>query len=324
MVIVALFVLDRALTYLGFTYLNMFWHALFDYTAMIWWALLLGFVLGGVIDYLIPREYISKFLSKNEKRTIGWSVLLGFLMTACSHGILAIGMELHRKGASVPAVVSFLMASPWANLPVTILLFSFFGLNAFLIIASAIIVAIITGFVYQMLDRAGWIERSKHTAHVSDDFSVRDDMRKRWAEYRKHPENARIVRGVMEGSWSLTKMVLWWIIVGIMLASLANAFISPEIFRVYMGPTLIGLFITLIAATIIEVCSEGSAPLSFEIYRQTGALGNSFSFLMAGVATDYTEIGLIASNIGKRAALMLPVVTVPQILILGYLFNIFL
>ena len=54
------------------------------------------------------------------------------------------------------------------------------------------------------------------------------------------------------------------------------------------------------------------------------AFGNSFTFLMAGVATDYTEIGLIWTNIGKKAALWLPIITVPQILILGYLFNTFL
>jgi len=45
---------------------------------------------------------------------------------------------------------------------------------------------------------------------------------------------------------------------------------------------------------------------------------------MAGVATDYTEIGLIWSNIGKKAALWLPVITIPQIIILGYLFNLLL
>lgn len=43
---------------------------------------------------------------------------------------------------------------------------------------------------------------------------------------------------------------------------------------------------------------------------------------MAGVATDYTEIGLIWQNIGKKAALWLPVITVPQVLLLGYLFNV--
>ena len=55
-----------------------------------------------------------------------------------------------------------------------------------------------------------------------------------------------------------------------------------------------------------------------------GVLGYPFVFLMAVVATDYTEIGLIWSNIGKKTAIWLPIVAVPLILITGYLFNILL
>ncbi len=320
----ALFFLNPVLMCYGMTFLNDFWLAFFEYMHMIWWAVILGFLIGGVIDHMVPNEYISKFLSKREKRAIGWSVLLGFLMSACSHGILAISIELYRKGASVPAVIAFLLASPWANLPITILLFSFFGFNALFLIISAVGIAIITGLIYQGLDRMGWIERSKHSVHVSDDFSVRKDIIRRCKDFRNNPEIGSVLHGVASGSWALTKMVLWWLLLGMVLASFARALISPDIFAAYMGPTLIGLFVTLIVATVIEVCSEGSSPISFEIYRQTGALGNSFTFLMAGVATDYTEIGLIGSNIGKRSALWLPIITVPQILVLGYLFNLFL
>lgn len=92
----------------------------------------------------------------------------------------------------------------------------------------------------------------------------------------------------------------------------------------FFGANLLGLVVTLVFATVIEVCSEGSAPMAFEIFRQTGALGNSFVFLMAGVATDYTEIGLLWSNVGKKTAIWLPIVTVPQVLILGYIANAFL
>jgi len=108
------------------------------------------------------------------------------------------------------------------------------------------------------------------------------------------------------------------------LASLAGAYIPEMFFMKYMGATLLGMVVVLVIATIIEVCSEGSAPMAFEIFKQTGAFGNSFIFLMAGVATDYTEIGLIWSNIGKKAAIWLPIITVPQILVLGYVFNLLL
>ncbi len=303
---------------------NPFFYAVADYFLLIWWAILIGFLTGGLIDYYVPRSYISKYLSQHKKRTIFYSVFLGFFASACSHGILALAMELYKKGASTPSVIAFLLASPWANLPITILLLGFFGPTAFLFIISAIIIAVITGFVYQFLDRKCWIECMARGAEIPD-ISVREDVKKRFRGYEFTGTNLKKdFVGVMKGSWSLTKMVLWWLLIGIMAAGVARAFIPHDWFLLYAGPTLTGMLVVLIFATIIEVCSEGSSPLAFEIYRQTGSFGNPFVFLMAGVSTDYTEIGLISSNIGKRAAIWLPIITVPQILFLGYLFNIFL
>ena len=79
--------------------------------------------------------------------------------------------------------------------------------------------------------------------------------------------------------------------------------------------------LTVLFATVIEVCSEGTSPIAFEIFNKTAALGNPFIFLMAGVATDYTEIGLLWTNIGRRTAIWLPIVTVPQILVFAALLN---
>ena len=121
-----------------------FFNAFKDYLLLIWWAILIGFLIGGIIDYFIPRTYIEKYLSRHQKRTIAYSILFGFLMSACSHGILAIAIELYKKGASTSSVVAFLLASPWANLPITFLLFGFFGVKAGLIVISAIIIAFIT------------------------------------------------------------------------------------------------------------------------------------------------------------------------------------
>ena len=89
----------------------------------------------------------------------------------------------------------------------------------------------------------------------------------------------------------------------------------------FLGPDFLGMLATLAFATVLEVCSEGTSPIAFELYRNLGVLGNPFIFLMAGVATDYTEIGLLWTNIGRRTAIWLPIVSVPQIMILGYLLN---
>jgi len=307
--------------YLGITILHNLLISFYECIGLIWLPILVGFLLGGIIDYFIPREYIIKYLAQHRKRTILNAVGLGFLMSACSHGILAISVEIYKKGASTPAVIAFLLASPWANLPITILLFGLFGVKALLFVSFAIIIALITGFIYQLLDKRGLIECS--TNKLDKEFSILEDIKKRFKNYKFNLQNLKKdFIGVLKGSWELTKMVLWWILIGTFLASVARTYVPPHFFMNFLGATLLGLIITLILATILEICSEGTAPLAFEIYRQTKAFGNSFVFLMAGVATDYTEIGLIWSNIGKRVALWLPIITVPQILILGYLFNI--
>ena len=308
-----------------------FFNAFIEYIKLIWWAILLGFFIGGIIDYFIPNEYIEKYLSRHRKRTILYSIVFGFLMSACSHGILAIAIELYKKGANTASVVAFLLASPWANLPITILLFGFFGIKALYIIISAIIIATTTGLIFQVLERKGLVE-CRHCERGEDkavltEFSIRKDIKKRWGHFEFTSKNIKqAFKGTMKGSWSLTNMIMWWLIVGMLMAAVVRAYIPHSYFEQYMGPTILGLLITLFFATIIEVCSEGSSPLAFEIYDKSvkagaPAFGNSFTFLMVGVATDYTEIGLIWHNIGKRAALWIPIITVPQILILGFIFN---
>jgi len=297
---------------------------LLGYLKTILWAMLLGLIFGGVIEHFIPREYISQILGKPHRRTIAYSVFLGFLMSVCSHGILALSIELHRKGASTPAVVAFLLSSPWANLPFTLLFISFFGMiKALYIIVVAIIIALITGFIYQILESRNLIEKNQNTVVVEKDFSLINDLRTRFGQYGFSLQQIQNdVRGIWQGTLTLADMVLWWTLIGVGLASLAGAYVPQHIFQQYMGPTVVGMLVTLGVATILEVCSEAMSPMAFEIYRQTGALGNSFVFLMAGVVTDYTEIGLLWHNVGRKVAVWLPVVAVPQVILFGILANI--
>lgn len=305
-------------------FLAPFRNSLFMYAKKIWWAVALGLFMGGLIDNYVPREHISYLLAGKSKRTIFYSVILGFLMSTCSHGILALSIQLHKKGASNPAVVSFLLASPWANMTITIMLIGFFGLKALFIILSAILVAVITGLIYQVLEDKGLIEKNNNAAATEKDFSIIKDIKMRFKAYKFSSETfKKDLKGIYNGIISLGGMVLWWILIGIGIASLAGAYIPAHVFHKYMGPSVFGLLVTLALATVIEVCSEGSAPMAFEIFRRTGAFGNCFVFLMAGVITDYTEIGLLWHNVGRKVAIWLPVITVPQVVILGILGNIF-
>jgi hypothetical protein len=308
-VIFLFFLIHLFLTFLGINILTPFWLKFGQYLKLTWWAIILGFLLGALIDVFVSENLMVKLLGK-RKRSIFVAVLLGFLASACSHGILAIAVSLFKKGASTAATLAFLLAAPWANLAITILLIAFFGPKAFLIIGGALLVAIVSGLVFQVLEKKGMIE-SNPEINLSEKISIEKSQIGKIDSFKK----------IISSSWSLAKMVLWWILLGFFLASLLGTFIPETFFHRYFGPTLLGLLATLALASLIEICSEGSAPMAFELFKKTGAFGNVFVFLMAGVATDLTEIGLVWTNIGKKAAIALILVTIPMILILGFLFN---
>jgi uncharacterized membrane protein YraQ (UPF0718 family) len=115
-------------------------------------------------------------------------------------------------------------------------------------------------------------------------------------------------------------MVLRWVLFGFVLTALIRALVPDASFQQYFGPTVLGLFLTLAATTVLEVCSEGSSPIAADLLTRAHAPGNAFVFLMAGAATDYTEIlSLRETTRSWKATLALPLLSTPQVLLIGWL-----
>ena len=251
------------------------------------------------------------------------AALIGTLLSTCSHGVLAISMQLYKKGASIPSVIVLLTAAPWANFPITILLIKFFGLKGLILIATAIIIAIITGLIFRELDQHHKLDHCPefNFSHHKT-ISIRKDIKQRFQNYVfSYSQFKQDCTGIYTGALQLSDMVLGWFIFALIMATYIGYYIPAEWFQMYMGNNVIGLFNTLIGASVIEVCSEGSSVLAFEIHKHSQAFGNALVFLLAGVATDYTEIGLLWKTIGKKTAILLPLISVPIILIAGFLLN---
>lgn len=294
----------------GFTSTS--WH----FIKMVAPAFALGLILAGLIDVFIPREVISSLLSQGKKSDIFKATAMGFLSATCSHGCLVLSMELHRKGASGPSVLAFLLASPWASLPVTILLIRLFGYKGIVIIFLAFIVAWITGFFAQRLEAKGLIEKNPHTQLSSQ--SYRELLKEAFAKNKKWDVFSKRFK---EALMAVSRMTLPWVTIGIGLAALVQSLLSQEI-GPWLGKTWSGPLLSMGLATVIEVCSEGSAPLAFGIYSASGAaLGSAFAFLEAGVVTDFNEISLVWANLGKKSAWALILLSLPQVLFWGYILN---
>jgi uncharacterized membrane protein YraQ (UPF0718 family) len=278
------------------------------------WPIGLGLLVGGLIHQWVPQAFIERALSGNQKRVVIRAALLGVLASTCSHGCLAIAVQLYRKGASVAAVISFLLASPWANIALTLLILRFLGPAGLFIILAAYGVAVCVGLIFQRLERAGWVEQR---LPITLPPAVAAAAPRAYAFWR--PWGA-----VLREAYALGRMILGWILLGMVLSAAVAAWVPPAWIAHWFGGSGHGLLATLAAATAIEVCSEGSSFLAFELHQQTGALGNTFVFLMAGVVTDFTELSTLWGAIGKRTVFWLVGLSVPLIVLLGVAMNVLL
>lgn len=294
--------------------------AVFELLNKMWWGVLLGIIFVGILDK-IPRDFVISVLgSKRGLGSILRATCAGVLLDLCSHGILLVGMKLYERGASLGQTMAFLIASPWNSFSLTFILFALVGFKwtlTFLLLSF--VIAVISGVIFNKLEDKKILPQNPNKIDLPDNFDFFKEIKK---QFSMSDINMLFIKDVLISGVKSSRMIVRWILFGVLLAALIRTFVSADNFHALFGPTVAGLLLTLVAATIIEVCSEGSTPIAADIMNRGKAPGNTFTFLMAGVSTDYTEImSLKETTKSWKISMFLPLVTLPQILILGYILN---
>lgn len=308
------FSVDRA----DLVWLSVLSSSVFEIINTMWWGLLLAALFVGVLEK-IPQSWVLSILGRGDRLSgVLRATFAGVLLDLCSHGILMVGMKLYQRGASLGQVMAFLIASPWNSLSLTLILWALIGWQwTLLFVALSMLVGIVSGCVINH-----WVATGRLPENPSKLDCVPPSSQGFWRVVAGGDWSPRGIGRVLWGGLQGSKMVLRWVFLGVLLASLIRAFVPLELFQNWFGVSTLGLLMTLLAATVIEVCSEGSTPIAADLFNRASAPGNSFVFLMAGVSTDYTEIMSIKDTTGSwKLALVLPLVTLPQILLLGFVLN---
>jgi uncharacterized protein len=297
-----------------------FGHSCAELLVRTWWGLALGIVAVAVIGR-VPRELVAALLGKGGSVSgLFRAVFAGVALDLCNHGILMVGMALYRRGASLGQTLAFLIASPWNSLSLTLILVALIGWKWMLLfIALSAVVAMITGWVADRLVAAGKIPCNPNAVDLPADYRIRPELAAVVRSFKPGRSNyGRLFREGISGS----RMVLRWVFFGFVVTGLVRAFLPDASFQQYFGPTMAGLLFTLLATTLIEVCSEGSSPIAADLLTRAHAPGNSFVFLMTGAATDYTEIlSLRETTRSWKATFALPLISTPQVLVIGWIIN---
>lgn len=301
-------------------YLHHFSHASLQILHSMWWGIAIGIVLVGMMSKM-PREIFTSIMGKSD--SIGGlfrAVLGGVVLDLCCHGILLVAAKLYERGVSLAQVVTFLIASPWNSLSLTLILIGLIGWQwTILYVLASMIIALTTGLIIQKLINNETLPKNPNQSESENLPAFKTEIKKLLKTVKFTPSGTLeiIKTGITEG-----KMIIKWLLFGTIIAASLRSFVPSDMFTEWLGPDVTGLLITLVIATIVEICSEGSAPIASEIVTNAKAPGNGFTFLMAGVATDYTEFMAIREFTSSwKIALAIPLITVPQVLLIGFIMN---
>ncbi len=297
-------------------------HAVYDLMNTMALGLAIGIFMVAILSY-VPRDLVMGALGTGSGLNgILRATAAGVFLDLCSHGILMVGAKLYERGVSIGQVMAFLIASPWNSLSLTIVLIALIGLPWTLaFIALSVIIAIVSGLIFNLCVKKGVLQANPFTETLDEDFKFWPRLKEVFSgvEFSFANTITFIATGFRE-----SRTVIKWLFIGVIIAGAIRTFVSDDSFGTYFGPSILGLAVTMLAATIIEVCSEGSAPIAADIMNRAHAPGNGFAFLMAGVSTDYTEIMVLRSTTRSwKISLFLPLITLPQIVVIAFLLNSF-
>jgi len=285
-----------------------------------WWGIALGIVMLSLLSG-VPREFVTSILGTGKgMQGILRATIAGVFLDLCSHGILMVGVKLYERGASTAQVMAFLIASPWNSFSLTLILAALIGIPLTIVfVVLSMLIALLSGYLFQLSVSRNILTENPLSDVKENEIRFLDEAKERLGKVQW---SAGLVSGLFLQGIKESRMVLRWLFFGVLLASIIRALIDATTFAEYFGPSILGLGLTIIAATVIEVCSEGSTPIAADLVTRAHAPGNGFAFLMAGVSTDYTEVMVLreATNSWKTT-LFLPLITIPQVLVMSWILN---
>jgi hypothetical protein len=262
----------------------------------VWWALVLGFAISGIVQAWVPRERIQNALGGSGVKPVALATGLGAASSSCSYAAIAIAKSLFQKGASAASALAFQFASTNLVFELGIVLWVLIGWQFALaeFVGGLVLVVVMTVllrlFVSKRLEeQARGHAQATDTGHQHHTAGESMTIRQRLGSAAAWSDVAHNFRN----DW----LMLWKeITIGFLLAGfvgqLPNSFFNSLF--VSHAPAGLKLIENAIVGPVIAilsfVCSVGNVPLAAVLWSG----GISFAGVIAFIFADLIVLPIIA------------------------------
>ena len=261
----------------------------------VWWALVLGFTLSGIVQAWVPRRRLEHALGARGARDVARATGLGAASSSCSYAAVAIAKSLFEKGASLVSAMSFQFASTNLVFELGIVLWLFIGWQFTLaefvggLVLIALMWAGLSLLVSPIRERA--LRRRVQAVdggHQHPTATTALPLRQKLTSVQAWSDVAHNFRGDWRMLWK--EITAGFLIAGYV-ATLPSTFFNALFLTHSSGaPRVIeNALVGPVVAALAFVCSIGNVPLAAVLW----ASGISFSGVLAFLYADLIVLPII-------------------------------
>ena len=266
------------------------WNA-FQMAWEVWWALVLGFVLSGIVQAWVPRTRMERALGGRGLRSLALATGFGAASSSCSYAAVAIAKSAFQKGASLAAVMALQFASTNLVFEIGIVIWIFIGWQFTLaeFVGGLILIVLMWIAIRVLVSRRAEEQAREHalaadTGHVHGSAGGGPKLRslEAWTD---------VAHNFLHDWKMLWKEITAGFLIAGFIALLPMSFFNDLFLSDRGGAAqlLENVLIGPIVAVLSFVCSVGNVPLAAVLW----AGGISFSGVIAFIYADLIIIPLV-------------------------------
>jgi uncharacterized membrane protein YraQ (UPF0718 family)/YHS domain-containing protein len=260
------------------------------------WALVLGFLLSGIVQAWIPRSRMRQALGARDLRTVALATGLGAASSSCSYAAVAIAKSMFQKGASFATALAFQFASTNLVFELGIVMWIFLGWRFTLaeFVGGILLIALMWAGVRLLVTRQLEEEARAHAvaAQTGHEHQMAEteasSWRQRLTSASAWSDVAHNFRGDVQMLWK--EITAGFVIAGFV-ALLPMGFFNALFLTDSPGSLRLieNVLVGPLVAVLTFVCSVGNVPLAAVLW----AGGISFSGVIAFIYADLIVLPIV-------------------------------
>ena len=269
-----------------------------------------------IVRHYLPVEKLKDFLASRQWYGADYFLgsFFGTITPFCSCSSIPLFIGFLEAGIPLGVTMSFLITSPLVNQVAVVLFAGLFGWKVtVLYVISAILLGVVGGFII------GKLKQEKYVAdYVWQIKSKKIDLEKKKESWQK------LLKIFWQEGWAFTRKIIVYVFLGIGVGAAIHGFVPAGFFEHYItAENLFAVPIATILAVPMYANAVGVIPIMQSLVEKGIPLGTAMAFMMAVVGLSLPEALILKRVMKMKLLVYFFGITTINIIIIGYLFNIF-